>query len=246
MMREGLVEARTEGTPQGGPLSPLLSNILLTDLDRELERRGLAFCRYADDCNIYVGSRLAGERVMSSIRAFLEEVLHLHINVQKSAVARPWERKFLGYSFSWHSQPRLRIRRESVQRLTAGVRELMRQGRGRSLPHTIVTLNALLRGWISYFRLAQNKSVLEDLDSWVRRRLRCLLWRHWKRYRTRERKLRALGLDRDRAWQSAVNGHGPWWNAGASHMNLALPAAFFTRMGLLSLLDTQRALQGAR
>ncbi len=246
MMQEGLVEPRTEGTPQGGPLSPLLSNILLTDLDRELEHRGLAFCRYADDCNIYVGSRTAGERVMGSIRVFLEEVLHLHINTQKSAVARPWERKFLGYSFSWHCQPRLRIRPESVRRLTLRVRELMRQGRGRSLAHTIETLNPLLRGWIGYFRLAQNKTVLEDLDGWVRRRLRCLLWRQWKRSRTRKRKLLELGLDHERVWQSAWNGRGPWWNAGASHTNHALPAVFFTRMGLLSLLDTQRRLQCAR
>jgi RNA-directed DNA polymerase len=246
IMQQGLVEPRVEGTPQGGPLSPLLSNILLTDLDRELERRGLAFCRYADDCNIYVGSRIAGERAMSSIRVFLEKVLRLRINTQKSAVARPWERKFLGYSFSWHSQPRLRIRPESVQRLTSRVRELMRQGRGRSLTHTIKTLNPLLRGWIGYFRLAQNKRLLEDLDGWVRRRLRCLLWRQWRRAHTRERKLVELGLDRQRAWQSAMNGRGPWWNAGASHMNHALPAAFFTRMGLLSLLDTQRRLQCAR
>jgi RNA-directed DNA polymerase len=246
MMQEGLVEARTEGTPQGGPLSPLLSNILLTDLDRELEHRGLAFCRYADDCNIYVGSRIAGERVMSSIRVFLEEVLHLHINTQKSAVARPWERKFLGYSFSWHCQPRLRIRPESVRRLTSRMRELMRQGRGRSLTQTIETLNPLLRGWISYFRLAQNKRLIEELDGWVRRRLRCVLWRQWRWSRTRERKLLELGLDRERAWHSAANGRGPWWNAGASHMNLALPAAYFTRMGLLSLLDTQRRLPCAR
>jgi len=215
-------------------------------LDRELERRGLAFCRYADDCNIYVGSRRAGERVMSSIRVFLEEVLHLRINTQKSAVARPWERKFLGYSFSGHSQPRLLIRHESVRRLTSRVRELMRQGRGRSLARTIEILNPLLRGWINYFRLAQNKRLIEGLDGWVRRRLRCLLWRQWKRPRTRERKLLELGLDRERAWQSAVNGHGSWWNAGASHMNHALPTAFFTRMRLLSLLDTQRHLQCAR
>ena len=245
-MQEGLVEPRVEGTPQGGPLSPLLSNILLTDLDRELECRGLSFCRYADDCNIYVGSRRAGERVMGSIRVFLEEVLHLRINEQKSAVARPWERKFLGYSFSWHLQPRLRIRPESVQRLTSRVRELMRQGRGRSLAHTIETLNPLLRGWISYFRLAQNKQLLEELDGWVRRRLRCLLWRQWKRPRTRQRKLQQLGLTPDNAWRGAWHGRGPWRNAGASPMHIALPAAFFTHLGLLSLLDTQRCLQCAR
>jgi len=246
MMQDGLVAPRTEGTPQGGPLSPLLSNILLTDLDRELERRGLAFCRYADDCNIYVGSRVAGGRIMRGIRTFLEEVLRLRLNAEKSAVARPWERKFLGYSFTVHRESRLRVAPESVQRLTARIRELMRSGRGRSLAHTIETLNPLLRGWINYFQLTQTKGALEALDQWVRRRLRCLLWRQWKRPRTRGRKLCALGLDVERAWRSAMNGRGPWWNAGASHMNQALPAAYFTRLGLLSLLREQQRLQCAR
>ncbi|HEX5161881.1 MAG TPA: group II intron reverse transcriptase/maturase [Steroidobacteraceae bacterium] len=246
MMREGLVEPRREGTPQGGPLSPLLSNILLTDLDRELERRKLSFCRYADDCNIYVGSHVAGERVMRGIRAFLEEVLHLRVNPAKSAVARPWERKFLGFSFTSHRQSRLRIALESVHRLSGRVRELLRAGRGRSLSHTIETLNPLLRGWITYFQLTQSKGVLEELDGWLRRRLRCLLWRQWKRSATRVRHLRALGLDAVRARQSAGNSHGPWWNAGAFHLNQALPAAYFTRLGLVSLLDTQQRLQCVR
>jgi RNA-directed DNA polymerase len=246
MMQEGLVKPRTEGTPQGGPLSPLLSNILLTDLDRELERRGLAFCRYADDCNIYVGSRIAGERVMSGIRVFLEEVLHLRVNAEKSAVARPWVRKFLGFSFTSPRETRLRIAPESVQRLTARVRELLRGGRGRSLAQTIETLNPLLRGWIGYFQLTQSKGILEELDGWVRRRLRCLLWRQWKRPRARGRQLCALGLDAERAWHSAMNGRGPWWNAGASHLNQALPASYFTRLGLVSLLREQQRLQGVR
>lgn len=246
MMQHGLVEPRTEGTPQGGPLSPLLSNILLTDLDRELERRGLAFCRYADDCNIYVGSRVAGERVMQGIRVFLEEVLHLRMNAAKSAVARPWGRKFLGFSFTVQRETRLRIAPESVRRLTERIRELLRSGRGRSLPHTIETLNPLLRGWINYFQPTQSKGTLEELDGWVRRRLRCLLWRQWKRPRTRGRKLCALGLDAERAWLSAMNGRGPWWNAGASHLNQALPAAYFTRLGLVSLLREQQRLQCVR
>jgi RNA-directed DNA polymerase len=246
MMREGLVEPRTQGAPQGGPLSPLLSNILLTDLDRELERRKLSFCRYADDCNIYVHSRVAGERVMRGIRAFLEEVLHLRVNSTKSAVARPWERKFLGYSFTALRESRLRIAPESVRRLTERVRELLRAGRGRSLSQTIENLNPLLRGWINYFQLTGSRGVLEELDGWLRRRLRCLLWRQWKRSATRVRHLRALGLDADRAWRSATNGRGPWWNAGASHMNHALPAAYFTRLGLVSLLHEQRRLQSVR
>ena len=168
--------------------SPLLSNILLTDLDRELERRGLAFCRYADDCNVYVRSRVAGERVMHGIRVFLEEVLHLRVNAAKSAVARPWLRKFLGFSFTVQRETRLRIAPESVRRLTERVRKLLRHGRGRSLASTIETLNPLLRGWISYFQLTQSKGILEELDMWVRRRLRYLLWRQWKRPRTRRRK----------------------------------------------------------
>ena len=243
MMSEGLVEQRTEGTPQGGPLSPLLSNILLNDLDQELERRELAFCRYADDCNIYVRSQVAGNRVMNGIRVFLEVTLKLRINGEKSAVARPWERKFLGYSFTKQREPRLKIAPASVQRLTQKVRDLMRAGRGRSLAHTIEDLNPLLRGWINYFQLAEVKRVLEALDSWMRRRLRCLLWRQWRRPATRARKLRALGLSAERARLSAGNGHGPWWNAGAQHMNLVLPAKYFTAKGLVSLMGTHQRLQ---
>ena len=246
LMREGLVQPRTEGTPQGGPLSPLLSNILLSDLDRELERRQLAFCRYADDCNIYVGSRVAGERVMRGIRAYLKEVLRLRVNEQKSAVARPWGRKFLGYTCTAQRDSRLRIAPESVRRLRQKVREVARTGSGRSLSRTIEGLNRLLRGWMNYFQLPQATGVLDELDGWLRRRLRCLLWRQWKRPRTRARRLRALGLDAERAHISAYNGHGPWWNAGASHMHHALPAAYFTRMGLISLLHQQQRLQCIR
>ena len=246
LMREGLVQPRTEGTPQGGPLSPLLSNILLSDLDRELERRQLAFCRYADDCNIYVGSRVAGERVMRGIRAYLKEVLRLRVNEQKSAVARPWGRKFLGYTCTAQRDSRLRIAPESVRRLRQKVREVARTGSGRSLSRTIEGLNRLLRGWMNYFQLTQATGVLDELDGWLRRRLRCLLGRQWKRPRTRARRLRALGLDAERAHISAYNGHGPWWNAGASHMHHALPAAYFTRMGLISLLHQQQRLQCIR
>lgn len=246
MMQEGVTTARTEGTPQGGPLSPLLSNILLTDLDRELERRGLSFCRYADDCNIYVGSRVAGERVMGSVRAYLEDVLKLRVNEAKSAVARPWRRTFLGYSVPAQREPRLRVAPASVQRLRQRVRERLRQGRGRSLGRTIEDLNPLLVGWMNYFQHTQGSEALADLDKWLRRRLRTLLWRQWKRPRTRAQKLRQLGLDVDRAWRSAVNGRGPWWNAGASHMNHALPTAYFTRLGLASLVLTHRRLHAAR
>ena len=243
LMSDGLVEQRTEGTPQGGPLSPLLSNILLNDLDQELERRQLAFCRYADDCNIYVSSRVAGDRVMQGVRTFLEEALKLRINAEKSAVARPWERKFLGFSVTAHRENRLRIAPTSVHRLKQKVRELSRTGRGQSLARTIGDLNPVLRGWMNYFQLTQSKGVLEELDGWVRRRLRCVHWKQWKRPGTRARKLRALGLDADRARISASNGRGSWWNAGASHMNQALPAKYFTAKGLVSLLGTHQRLQ---
>jgi RNA-directed DNA polymerase len=243
LMRDGIAEVRTQGAPQGGPLSPLLSNILLTDWDRELERRGHAFCRYADDCNIYVRSKAAGQQLLTRMTAFLQERLQLQVNESKSACARPWARKFLGYSLTAHRQARLRIAPESLQRLTARVRELMRLGRGRSLSHTIAALNPVLRGWIGYFQLTQSKRPLEELDGWLRRRLRCLLWRQAKHRQGRTVMLRRQGLPEDRAWRSAHNGQGPWWNAGASHMHTAFPKRFFDALGLVSLLDTRQRLQ---
>ncbi len=243
LMRGGLAQQRREGTPQGGPLSPLLSNILLTDWDRELERRGHAFCRYADDCNIYVRSKAAGERLLTDMTTFLSKRLKLKVNKAKSACGRPWTRKFLGYSLTVHRQARLRIAPESLQRLTARVRTLLREGRGRSLSHTIETLNPVLRGWINYFRFTQGKRALEDLDGWIRRRLRCLLWRQAKHRRGRTTMLRRQGLPEDRAWRSAHNGQGPWWNAGAYHMRDAFPKCFFDKQGLVSLLDTRQRFQ---
>ena len=165
MMAWGLVSPRTEGTPQGGPLSPLLSNILLDDLDKELERRGHSFCRYADDCNVYVRSRRAGERVMASLSHFLAEKLRLKVNEAKSAVDRPWRRKFLGYSMTWHMRPRLKVAPASLDRFKEKVRERLRGGRGRNLKQQIEELIALLRGWASYFRLAEVKGVKEE--SWM-------------------------------------------------------------------------------
>jgi RNA-directed DNA polymerase len=243
LMREGMAQQRREGTPQGGPLSPLLSNILLTDWDRELERRGHAFCRYADDCNIYVRSKAAGERLLIGMTAFLAKRLKLKVNEAKSACDRPWKRKFLGYSMTVHRQTRLRIAPDSLKRLTGRVKTLLRKGRGRSLSHTIETLNPVLRGWINYFRFTQSKRVLEELDGWIRRRLRCLLWRQAKHRQGRTTMLRRQGLPEDRAWRSAHNGQGPWWNAGASHMGTAFPKRFFDRQGLVSMLDTQQRLQ---
>lgn len=238
LMREGLSEVRTQGTPQGGPLSPLLSNLVLDDLDRELERRGHSFCRYADDCNVYVASRTAAKRAMSAITRFLEEELKLRVNRDKSAWARPWERKFLGYSFTRHRQTRLRIAAGSLQRLQAKVRECLRAGRGRSLQATINELTPMLRGWMSYFRLTQAPGVLEELDGWVRRKLRSLLWRQWKRTFTRVKALQRRGISEVTAWISATNGRGAWWNAGAAHMHAAFAKSYFDRLGLVSLVDS--------
>jgi RNA-directed DNA polymerase len=243
MMTGGVVSPRTEGTPQGGPLSPLMSNVLLDELDKELERRGHKFCRYADDCNIYVQSRQAGERVMASVTEFLEKRLRLKVNPEKSAVARPWERKFLGYSMTRHKQPRLKVAENSIERLKVKIRVIFREGRGRSLSQVIRELNALLRGWMQYFRLAEVKGIFEELDGWIRRKLRCLIWLQWKRPKTRMKELIKRGLEKLRAWKSANNGRGSWWNAGASHLNEAFPKSFFDRLGLVSLLDQLRKFQ---
>ncbi|MDK1104306.1 MAG: group II intron reverse transcriptase/maturase [Actinomycetota bacterium] len=242
-MAAGIVSQRTKGTPQGGPLSPLLSNILLDDLDRELERRGHAFCRYADDCNIYVRSRRAGERVLASITRFVQERLKLKVNGAKSAVDRPWKRKFLGYSMTFHKSPRLKVAPASVKRFKGKIRDLCRRGRGRNLGKFIAELAPVLRGWVNYFRLAETPSVFQVLDGWVRRRLRCIIWRQWKRPRTRAKNLMKRGLDEVRTWKSAYNGHGPWWNSGAPHMNQAFPNWYFSNLGLVSLHSQLRRLQ---
>jgi RNA-directed DNA polymerase len=245
MMAGGLMSARMEGTPQGGPLSPLLSNILLDDLDRELERRRHRFVRYADDCNVYVQSRTAGERVLTSLERFLAKRLRLRVNRDKSAVARPWQRKFLGYTVTMHRTPKLRVAPQSITRLKTRLRLQLRAGRGRALSRTVADLTPLLRGWVGYFRMAEVKNSFEALDAWLRRRCRCILWRQWKRPRTRAKELIRRGLDATRARASAYNGRGPWWNAGASHMHQAVPTAVLRGWGLLSLLDEQRRLQGA-
>lgn len=240
MMDGGLLEPRRQGTPQGGPLSPLLSNILLDELDKELEKRGHCFCRYADDVNVYVRSRRAGERVLTNLTEWLGKRLKLKVNIEKSAVDRPWNRVFLGCSLTMHHRARLKVSNESIQRLRQKAKTLFREGRGRNLERFIKEdLNSLLRGWASYFRHSEVKGPMEELDQWLRRRLRCMLWRQWKRPWTRRRKLMALGLDEARASNSAFN-RGPWWNAGASHANAALPRKFFDLRGLTSLLESIR------
>ena len=241
-MDGGLTSPRTEGTPQGGPLSPLLSNILLDDLDRELERRGHRFVRSADDCNVYVQSEHAGQRVLASLERWLWRRLRLKVNRDQSAVGRPSERKFLGYSMTVHREPKLTVALQSVDRLKTKLRVLLRRGRGRSLGSVIGELTPLIRGWVAYFRLAQVQARFEELDAWMRRKLRRILWKQWKRPRTRLQQLCALGLDRTRAAASAYNGRGPWWNAGASHLNHAVPNAVFARWGLVSFLPEHHRL----
>ncbi|MDK2847888.1 MAG: RNA-directed polymerase [Desulfuromonadales bacterium] len=243
VLEGGIVSPRVEGTPQGGPLSPLLSNILLDEFDKELERRNHAFCRYAADCNIYVQSRRAAERVMTSLTQFLEQQLKL--NRVKSAVGRPWERTFLGYSMTFHKKPRLKVTEASVKRLKAGLREIFRRGRGRRLKRVIEESTPKLRGWIAYFRLAEVKGIFEDFDGWIRGKLRCIMWRQWKRPFTRARNLMRRGLTERRAWRSATNERGPWWNSGASHMNDAFRKSFFDKLGLVSLVDRLRRFQRA-
>lgn len=245
LMLGGIETARSEGTPQGGPLSPLLSNILLDDLDKELERRGHAFCRYADDCNIYVASQRAGERVMASISRFLSQRLKLTVNAAKSAVDRPWLRTFLGFSMTAHRQPRLRVAPASVKRFRSRMKSVLRLGRGRSVERTVKTLAPIVRGWIGYFRLAETKGNLEELDIWLRYKLRCILWRQWKRPRTRAHRLMQRGLDKHRSWTAAQNGRGPWWNAQARHMIDAFHASYFSALGMPSLLQEQRRLNAA-
>lgn len=240
IMVGGVTSPRTEGTPQGGPLSPFLSNLLLDDLDREVERRGHRFVRYADDCNVYVQSAAAGERVLASLERWLWHRLRLRVNRDKSAVGRPSERKFLGYCLTAHREPRLKVALQSVARLRTKLRQRLRRGRGRHLGTTITELAPVIRGWVVYYRLAEAPHLFKHLDSWVRRKLRRIVWKQWKTPRTRIRQLRRLGVAPDRARAAAYNGRGPWWNAGAYHMNQALTIAQFALWGLVSFLEEHR------
>ena len=237
IMQNGLVEPRSEGTPQGGPLSPLLSNILLDDLDKELEKRGHKFCRYADDCNIYVGSQRAGRRVLASVGKFLSERLRLKLNPLKSGVDRPWKRKFLGFTLTGERQSRINVAPPAIQRFKQKLRAKFREGRGRNLRAFLEELKPLLRGWANYFSAAHTRAAFERLDQWIRRKLRCMEWRKWKTRPQRMKRLIALGLERGRARLSAFNGQGPWRNAGASHLSAALPTSYFRKLGLILILE---------
>jgi len=221
-----------EGTPQGGPLSPLLSNIMLDEMDRELERRGLRFARYADDCNIYVRSPRAGERVMASITRFLSERLKLKVNQQKSAVARPWTRKFLGFSFTNRKEPKRRIAPKAVARFKERIRELTYRTRGVSIERMAGDLTRYLRGWLGYFGKCQTPSVLEGLEQWTRRRLRSVIWKQWKRGTVRFAELRKRGVGKDLAAKTAGSSHGSWRLADSPGLHIALPNAYFDSLGI--------------
>src|SRR5271157_3097143 len=231
VMENGLVGPVEEGTPQGGPLSPLLSNLVLDELDRELERRKHCFVRYADDCNIYVGSQRAGRRVMTNVTRFLMRRLKLKVNEAKSAVARPVERKFLGFSFSDNREPKRRIAPKALLRCKQKIRELTRRTRGISLEQMIKELAAYLRGWKSYFGYGQIPSLLETLDQWIRHRLRSMIWKQWKRGRVRFTELRRRGVGKILAAQTASSMCGPWRVANSPALHLPFPTAYFDLLG---------------
>jgi RNA-directed DNA polymerase len=232
VMENGLVSPLDEGTPQGGPLSPLLSNLVLDEFDRELERRGHRFARYADDSNIYVRSRRAGERVMKSVTRFIHTKLKLQVNQSKSAVAEPWERKFLGFSFTSSASPKRRIAPKAVKRFKERVRELTRRTRGISIDRMAKELTLYLRGWIGYFGKCQTPTVLQSLEEWTRRRLRSVIWKQWKRGTTRYVELRKRGVNAKLAATTAGSAHGPWHLARSQALALALPNAYFDSFGI--------------
>lgn len=232
VLEDGLVKPTDEGTPQGGPLSPLLSNIVLDDLDQELNRRGLHYARYADDCNIYVNSRRAGERVMASVTRFLTTRLKLKVNETKSAVARPWERKFLGFSFTNHRKPKRRIAPKALERFKEKIRELTRRTRGVSLEQMVINLSRYLQGWRGYFGACETPSVLRDLDSWVHRRLRAFIWKQWRRGRNKFAELRKRNVSRDLAAQTAGSCHGPWRISKSPALHIAFPTDFLMSLGI--------------
>lgn len=245
VMINGCCVRTEEGTPQGGPLSPLLANIILDDLDKELERRGHRFVRYADDSNVYVKSRRAGQRVFESLKRFLEQRLKLRINEEKSAVDYAWRRKILGFSFTWEREPRIRLALQTVKRFKQHIRWLTKRSRSMNMAERLARLNEYLKGWMGYFRLIETPSTLQALDEWIRRRLRMCLLKQWKRPRTRRRNLVALGIPED--WACLISGSrkGCWRLANTPQVNKALGLAYWRSQGLVSLVDRYRELRSA-
>jgi len=241
VMKNGLVKPTEQGAPQGGPLSPLLSNLVLDEFDRELERRGHRFVRYADDCNIYVRSERAGQRVMESMTRFIIRKLKLKVNESKSAVARPKERQFLGFTFTGNREPKRRIAPKAIARFRKRIRELTRRARGVSFRRMIDELSIYVRGWRGYFDFCQTPSALEELDSWIRRRLRCVIWKQWKVGRRRFAELKRRGIGRTLAAQTASSSHGPWRIGRSPALSIAFPNAFFDSHGLPRLAARTRA-----
>jgi len=243
VMLQGVVMERHEGTPQGGPLSPLLANILLQDLDQELERRGHRFSRYADDCNIYVRSQRAGERVMGSVRRFLERKLRLRVNEEKSAVARPWERKFLGYRVTTRKgEGVLRIAASSLKRAKDTIRALTKRNRGVSAERMLRELATFTNGWVAYFWQARTPSVFQHLDEWTRRRVRCFIWKQWKKPRHRAQELLKAGIGPWLAWGTACDGPSLWRAAGSPALTQSLTNARLKQLGYHSLHERYLAL----
>ena len=232
---EGMVEPTGEGTPQGGPLSPLLANLILDELDKELEKRGHRFVRYADDGNIYVHSRQAGERVMASVTRFLERRLRLKVNETKSAVDRPWNRKFLGFTFTRTRPNRRKVSEKALKAFRVKVREVTSRTRGRTIRQIVAELRRTILGWRAYFRFTEVASPLRDLDKWIRRRLRSYHWKQWGRRGYRE--LRRRGVSRDLGWNTAKSAHGPWRLSQSPALVIALPTRYLAALGLPNLVE---------
>ncbi|MFS8536057.1 MAG: group II intron reverse transcriptase/maturase, partial [Limnochordales bacterium] len=235
VMINGVVSSTLEGTPQGGPLSPLLSNIVLDELDKELERRGHKFVRYADDCNIYVKSKRAGLRTMASIQRFIEGKLRLKVNEKKSAVDRPWKRKFLGFSFTFHKEPKVRIAKESLKRMKNKVREITSRKMPYPMEYRIQKLNQYLMGWCGYFALADTKSIFLELDKWIRRRLRMCLWKNWKKPKTKIRNLIQLGVPQWQAYEWGNTRKSYWRISNSPILHRTLGNSYWRNQGLKSL-----------
>jgi RNA-directed DNA polymerase len=235
VMINGISVRNEMGTPQGGPLSPLLANILLNELDHELEKRGHRFVRYADDFHIYVKSKKAGNRVLTSITNFIEKKLKLKVNREKSAVDRPWRRKFLGFSFTWHKDPKIRIHKKSLKKLKERIREMTSRSKGWSMEKRIQKLNQYLMGWCGYYALADTKSIFQKLDSWIKRRLRMCLWKDWKLPRTRKRNLIKLGVAKQKAHEWGNSRKGYWRITKSPILHRTLDNSYWNRLGLLSV-----------